>query len=176
MKIDLSLFKERREALFAALKKRWPLLAALVLGLVLLSLPHGESGRNARTEETAPTFSLKEEEEKLARALERLGDVGEVTVVLSLRCSMERELARDESSRVKTQEGSYEEQTESEAVLLQAGSGLQSPVTLRYVYPEYKGALVIVQRLSPTAKLEITNAVAALTGLATDKITVTTGN
>lgn len=175
MKIDLSLFKERREALFAALKKRWPLLAALVLGLILLSLPHGESGKTVQAE-NVPAFSLENEEEKLARALERLGDVGKVTVVLSLRCSMERELARDESSRVKTQEGSYEEQTESEAVLLQAGSGLQSPVTLRYLYPEYKGALIIVQRLSPTAKLEITNAVAALTGLATDKITVTTGN
>ena len=174
MKLDLSLFKGKGEGFLAGMKKSWPLLAALLLGLLLLSLPRGGAALAQSAEET-PAFSLAEEEAKLARALSRIGDVGQVTVTLSLSRSMEWQIARDETSRSKTLEGGGELQTESEAVRLQAGSGGQTPVTLRYLYPEYRGALVIAERLDPASKLEIINAVAALTGLTTDKITVTTG-
>jgi stage III sporulation protein AG len=174
MKIDLSLFRGKGESLLAALKKCWPLLAALLLGLLLLSLPRTGQNRDTK-EEAAPAFSLEAEEEKLARALEKLEGVGSVTVVLTLKSSMERQLASDGSSHWKSQENGTETQTESETVRLQAGSGVQEPIVLRWVYPEYKGALIVAERLTPTGKLEITNAVAALTGLATDKITVTAG-
>jgi hypothetical protein len=48
-------------------------------------------------------------------------------------------------------------------------------VTLIYVYPKYRGALVGCTGAGSALRLEITKAVAALTGLSTDKITVIKG-
>ena len=44
------------------------------------------------------------------------------------------------------------------------------------LYPEYKGALIIAENAGAAIKLEITNAVSALTGLTSDKITVVAGS
>jgi len=144
---------------------------ALLLGLLILLWPRSDSGgSNADTATTVDTrlgaplqFSLEAEEERIAQALAQIDGVGEVTVVLTLRASTKQEVAVNEDRDGRR-----------ETVTIQQGQGTQSEVTLRYLYPQYQGALVVAQGAdhAPT-RLEISRSVAALTGLRTDQITVT---
>lgn len=174
MKINFAGFGEKGEAVLSFLKKRWLLLAALALGLVLLCLPSGNGKSAARAEDDRPEFSLEEEEKRISQALEKIAGVGEVSVMLTLKSSVEQRVARDESTQYRTLSEGYELSSESSAVRLQSNSG-QKPIVLKYVYPEYKGALVVAENVSAAMRLEITNAVASLTGLSTDKISVVPG-
>lgn len=176
MKMQFTKFGEKGEALLAALKKKWVLLAALALGLLLICAPGGEGEPETERGSQAPVFSLEDEEAKLARALEKMDGVGKVSVVLTLKSSVEQKIARDESTQYRTLAEGYELESDSAAVRVQSGSGVQEPVTLKYLYPEYKGALIIAENAGAAIKLEITNAVSALTGLTSDKITVVAGS
>lgn len=174
MKFDVTGFGEKGGAALKLLKKHWYILAALILGLMLMSSPgknkEGSEGRG----ENVPEFSLSAEEERIADALEKIAGIGEVEVVLTLKSSVEQRVARDESTDYRTLSEGYELESESTAVRLQ-GSGEQRPIVLKYLYPEYKGALVVADKVNASLRLELTNAVAALTGLSTDKISVVPG-
>ena len=95
-------------------------------------------------------------------------------MVLTLKSSVEQRVARDESTEYRTLSEGYELSSESSAVLLRGG-GAEEPIVLKYVYPEYKGALIVADNVGASLRLELTNAVAALTGLSTDKISVVPG-
>jgi len=97
-----------------------------------------------------------------------------VSVVLTLKSSVEQRIANDEYTQYRTLSEGYELNSESSAVLLR-GDDAEEPVVLKYVYPEYKGALIVADNAGATLRLELTNAVAALTGLTTDKISVVPG-
>ena len=148
-------------------KNKYVLLVLLV-GVLVILWPFGGGGTPA----TAPTgteqtehrlaFCLEEKEVRLAAALSRIDGAGEVAVMLSLRTSLEQEVAVDE------------DQTGRRAtVTISTGAGTQSEVTLRYRYPEFQGALVVSEGAdNASVRLQLTQAVAALTGLGTDRITV----
>ena len=142
----------------------------LLVGILIILWPSADSSRNANTQApiadektgSALTFSLAEKEERLALALSQIEGAGEVVVVLSLRTSLEQEIAVDE-------DGSGRRET----VTIARGGGVQSEVTLRYHYPEFQGALVVSEGANdPSVQLRLTQAVAALTGLRTDRITI----
>lgn len=176
MKIKFTGLKDLKEPILQAVKKRWVLIAALALGILLLTLPNtGKKTENIANTDDVPKFSLENEEKKIASALEKLDGVGQVSVTLTLESSVERKIARDESTQYKTLSGGYELQSESSVVRLQGSSSSQDPVTLKFVYPKYKGALIVAENVGAATKLEIVNAVSALTGLSTDKITVASG-
>ena len=88
---------------------------------------------------------------------------------------MRREVAEDEKSEYTNRGGDASSSSSKTSVRLQAGSGNQSALTLRYDYPEYQGALVITESSNAAVKLAITQAVMSLTGLSADKITVVKG-
>ena len=175
MKINFAGFGEKGEAALQFIKKRWLLVAALVLGLVLLCLT-GDGGTETVTAEGSarPEFSLEEEEKRIADVLKKIAGVGDVSVVLTLKSSVEQRIAHDESTQYRTVTEGYELDSDSSAVILQSDGG-QEPVVLKYVYPEYKGVLIVADNVNAALKLEIINAVAALTGLSTDKISVIPG-
>ena len=103
-----------------------------------------------------------EEEARLAYALSQIEGAGRVVVVLSLRTSLEQEIAVNEDANGRR-----------ETVTLSRGGGVQSEVTLRYHYPEFQGALIVSQGANdPSVQLRLTQAVSALTGLRTDRITI----
>jgi len=93
-----------------------------------------------------------------------------VTVVLTLDASEEREYARNTDS--DAQSGTGTERSELKSQVAEVGD---SALTVRVSYPRYRGALVVTQGSGSGLKLDITQAVAALTGLSTDRITVVTG-
>lgn len=149
--------------------KLW-LILALGLGLLLMLLPRKREAAEPERQE-ALAFSLEAEEKRIAAALSRLDGAGNVTVVLTLERSEEREYARnlDSDRQTETDGGRTEERSEIAEIGDEA-------LTVRVLYPRYRGALVVVEGDGSALRLEITQAVSALTGLSSDKITVIRGS
>lgn len=164
-------FPKGLDGLKKAIAKNKYIALVLILGLAIILWPSGggdngeERSRDApiiAEEQMTPQFSLAQEEARIAEALSQIAGAGRVSVVLTLRTSVEQEVAVDEDSSGRRA-----------TVTIATGQGTQSEVTLRYNYPRYQGALVISEGANDaTVRLEITRAVAALTGLRTDHITV----
>jgi len=156
-----------RKHIFKMVEKNKYLLLVLLVGMLVILWPFGGGPREATTTAAEPlehhlAFSLAEKEARLARALSQIEGAGEVVVMLSLRTSLEQEVAVDEDPTGRRA-----------TVTISTGGGTQSEVTLRYRYPEFQGALVVSQGASnASVRLQLTQAVAALTGLGTDRITV----
>ena len=144
----------------------------LGLGALLLLLLPGRSGEKAGTgrEETF-SFSLEAEEKRLETALGRIPGAGRVTVLLTLDSSEEREYARNTDQ--DRQQETDRDRSEERSQVAQVG---ENALTVKIAYPRYRGALVVTEGGGSALRLAVTQAVAALTGLSTDRITVVTGN
>lgn len=170
--------------IWVLLKKNKYVMAVLLVGLVLILLPTSStnSGKNTESIPEAKTeFSLDELEIRIAAALSKIEGAGKVTVVLTLKSTAEQVLAKDESeSRSSSGKGDSPESSierSSTVVIISAGSSNETPVTLKYIYPEYQGALVVCEGADNAAvRLQLVKAVSGLTGLGTDKIIVTKMN
>lgn len=150
-------------------------LALLVLaaGVLLLIWPGAgaDSARISRTEQTAPgpEFDLEALEAKLARVLSRIDGAGEVTVALTVKDGVEQVYAADGSW---SQDGSGREERK-ETVVISTGSGTEEVVPVQQRYPAFQGAVVVCEGGgSAEIRLLVTQAVAALTGLGADRISV----
>lgn len=151
----------------AALSRYRYILLVIAAGALLLTLPLG-GGERAETPpaETGEPFELEEFEEKLSGTLSQIQGAGETRVVLSLHSGSRQVLAQD------TQRGA-EGDSSSSTVTLGRGSGSQEVVPLQTVAPQFRGALVVCQGGDdPAVCLRIVEAVSALTGLGSDKISV----
>ena len=152
------------------LKSKRLIAGLLILGALLLLLaPSGGKKEQAAKQELPPEFSLEAEERRLAAILSKTEGAGRVSVMLAVSGGVVREIAED------TEETAAEGKRESskKAVTVQTGGSAQEAVTLRYLYPDYTGALVVADGAgSAGVRLRLTEAVAALTGLKTDKISV----
>ena len=136
-------------------------LIILLAGLILLLLP---GGSRTKAEPTAAQpidtqmQTIQTEEQRLAQLLRQISGAGQVQVLLSYRCSAERELATDDSGQ---------------PAIISAGGGAQAAVELRTVSPQYLGAVVVCDGSdAPQVQLAVTQAVAQFTGLSTDRISV----
>lgn len=146
-------------------------LLVLAAGLLLLALPLGGGGgeQPEAAQAQAEEFDLEAFEEKLGRALSQIQGAGEVRVVLTLDSGARQVLAQDQD---RDGEG-YTTST----VTLSRGSGQQEVVSLQTVAPSFRGALVVCPGGGdPQVRLELAQAVAALTGLGADRITICQGN
>lgn len=142
-------------------------LLVVLAGVILLALPGGETG--GRKEESPQQldgqFDLEAVERKLERALSQISGAGEVTVVLTLKESSRQVLARD--TQVSEQE------QRAQTVILSTGSATEGTVPLQSIYPKYQGALVVCTGGGDArVKLELLEAVRALTGLSAEKISI----
>ena len=131
-------------------------LIILLAGLILLLLPGG-SRTKAEPAAAQPidtqTQTIQTEEQRLAQLLRQISGAGQVQVLLSYRCSAERELATDDSGQ---------------PAIISAGGGAQAAVE-----PQYLGAVVVCDGAdAPQVQLAVTQAVAQFTGLSTDRISV----
>ena len=147
--------------------------AALValIGAVLLLWPSGTVRTDGTSRaETAESGNIQAELEEILGTIQ---GVGQVRVMLTVDSDGERQLAQDtELTYSGATEAPEDYSRRSETVLVDAGSNDEVVVT-RQVYPTYRGALVVCQGGDQAAvKLAVTEAVAALTGLTADRITV----
>jgi len=166
--------KERMGRLLSALEKyKYVALVALV-GVLLLVWPTPDSRETADTQAQprADPFATEELEGRLERALSQVEGAGQVTVVLTLDASPRQVLAQEGRSVV----GEDRTERETEVILAARGSGTQEPVELQQLGPSYRGALVVAAGGDdPAVRLSLIQAVSALTGLGSDKISICKG-
>ena len=151
------------------------------VGILFLLWPSGEKKDGIKTSagasqpDTVLDQALEATEERMAAILSKIKGVGQLELMLTLDKSAEQRYVQDT-------ELSYSGQTEapedylrkSETVILYQGSGQEGMMLEESVYPTYRGALVVCQGGdSAEVKLAVTAAVSALTGLSSDRITVT---
>ena len=160
--------------IWKALNQYKYVLIVIAAGIILLLWPTGEREQNTGTDSTADireTFDLDALEEKLSKTLSKVEGAGEVTVTLTVKSGMEQVLASDRTTSVSERGSSVEEET----VLISSGGG-QETVLLTQKYPTFQGALVVCEGGdNAQVRLLLTQAVSALTGLGTDRITVCKG-
>ena len=163
--------------LAAALEKYKFVLLVLLAGVLLLALPLPGGGGTEAAGEEAPAlagadFDLEDLERRMEAALSRVEGAGEVSVVLTLRSGTRQVLAQDISSA----RAGEEETEERTTVVVSAGSGREEAVALQQVYPQFQGALVVCAGGDdPGVQLKLMEAVSALTGLGSDKISICKG-
>lgn len=142
-----------------------PYVALVVMaGLMLLLLPSGSNSKETQlssapdsAEIAVPGFSINEEQDRLCETLEKISGVGKVQVLLSLRSTVTRNLV----------------DSEGEAIVVSVGSGKQQVVESGFEYPSYLGAVVVCQGAGDAyVRLNVAEAVAAFTGLGSNKIQV----
>ncbi|MGM9618713.1 MAG: stage III sporulation protein AG [Oscillospiraceae bacterium] len=164
--------------LWEGIKRYRYALLVLALGVLLLLLPTGGSGgssggQEAQSAELSADEWLREVQQELADTLSRIEGAGKLTLMLSVETGMRNELARDTEQTLR--EG--EQSLSSETVFISKGSGQEEVVVIRSGYPVFRGAVVVCEGGdSPSVRLAVTQAVTALTGLSSDKISVIKGN
>lgn len=162
--------------LAGALEKYKFVLLVLLAGILLLVLPlPGGGGAEELPGETSAAgaeFDLDALERRMEAALSRIEGAGEVSVVLTLKSGTRQVLAQDVSS-ARSQEDQEEDRT---TVVVSAGSGREEAVALQQIYPQFQGALVVCAGGDdPAVQLKLVEAVSALTGLGSDKISICKG-
>ena len=148
--------------------KKYKYVGLVVLAGILLMLLPGKKS-DAQTQEGGGSFSLEDTERRMEELLGRMDGVGRVQVMLTLKTGPTLQLAQDMD--LEQEEGSLRQR--SQPVTVNRGSGWQEALVTRQDYPVYQGAVVVCQGAGSSAvRLAVTEAVAALTGLSTEKITV----
>lgn len=167
-------FKDKEKILDFLKKNKLILLIGLV-GLILLLIPIGGGDGNdtpviAETE--TETFSVEAFERKLEDILSDVKGAGSVRVMLSLKNGTETVYATNDSTSLKT-DGSETSQSTDRTVVMQSQGGVNAPVEEKRIYPRFSGAVVVCDGAGKASvELMIINAVASVTGLTTDKISV----
>lgn len=162
-----------REALEQLWKKYRLVLLIVLAGLLLMLLPGGSGQETEEVRQERETFSLEETERRMEEILGRIEGTGKLQLMLTLKSGSQLYLAEDTDESADGEEV----QVQRETVTLHRGSGYEDVVITRQIYPMYQGALVVCQGADKAAvRLAVTEAVAALTGLSSDKITVVKWN
>lgn len=154
-------------------KYKFAALVALI-GAGLLLWPSGSGGaQKAADAHRAETPESRDIQTEMAEILGTISGVGQVKVMLTVDTDGERQLAQDTELTYSGDTKAPEDYSRrSETVLVGSGSEGGTVVT-RTLYPTYRGALVVCQGGDRAeVKLAVTEAVAALTGLSADRITV----
>lgn len=155
-----------------ALGKYQYVLLMIAIGAALLLLPAG--GRDGPGEETPvreeeSSFDLEAFERKLEKVLSQVEGAGETRVVLTLEGGSRQVLARNQD---REGDGGIS----NTVVTVGKGSGAQEAVPIQTVAPQFRGALVVCPGGGNAAtRLKLVEAVSALTGLGSDRISVCQG-
>ena len=153
-----------------ALKRYSYVLLIAAVGIALLLLPTGgrDSPETPAREEGA-SFDLDAFEEKLERTLSQIEGAGTARVVLTLDGGSRQVLARN-------QERDGNGGDSNTVVTVGKGSATQEVVPLQTVAPEFRGALVVCPGGgNASVRLKLIEAVSAVTGLGSDRISVCAG-
>ena len=150
-------------------------LALAVVGLVLVAWPTRPTASptpDSQGQVSEESFSVEDLEQRLASAISRIQGAGDATVLLSLDQGVERVLAED-----RVEEQGEKESSQEQTTVLCDGEDGEEVVLLTQYYPSFRGALVVCPGGDdPQVQLAITQAVSALTGLGSDRITICAGD
>ena len=144
------------------------------IGIILLLVPTSSIKETAATDvsEAEEDFSVAALENQLEEILAQIEGAGQVNVMLTVESGMKRVFAQDG----RLEQAGESILKESETVVVSNGTGIQGTVLVQQIYPRFQGALIVAEGGGdPSVRLHLTEAVAALTGLGADKISVCKG-
>lgn len=147
----------------------------IVLGTALLLIPFGKSGKTqTQTTSTAVAEqSVEDTEKKMETILSKIDGVGELHLMLTPQTGTEQRLAQNTDLSYSGDQSAPDDFDRSSETVLASQSGDETPVVTQTFYPTWRGALIVCQGGgNAQVKLAVTQAVAALTGLSSDRITV----
>lgn len=163
--------------LAALLRYKYALLVAAA-GVALLLWPESPAASLGGGQEAAQTSAgaedaAREMEEAMEDILEKIQGVGRVDVMLTLQSGGERILAADSTLRYSGSTQAPDDYDRSSETVTVSGDGGQDVVVTQEIYPQYRGALVVCEGGgSDGVRLQVVEAVSALTGLGSDRIAV----
>ena len=147
---------------------------AVLLGVLLLLLPDGKA-KDAENAAYLADFDRASVQREMEDILSAIDGAGRLRLMLTVRGGGELELAQDRALTQKHGDSADEVSDKTETVVLGSGSGAEVVVT-QSRYPDFVGALVVCEGGGSAAvRLEITQALCALTGLPSDRISVIKG-
>ncbi len=153
-----------REEIRAFFKKSRAAALVLLCGVFLMCLPGGKKETQVAAQ---PAGEVREQtmEAALEEILSQMAGAGSVRVLLSGQTS--------EITRFQTDETGDGENLRQETVLITGDNRVQTALVRQTEAPTYRGAIIVCQGAdSPAVRLAIVKAVAAATGLTTNRITV----
>lgn len=163
------------QKLLTALGRYKFVLLIAALGVLLLALPTGDSGADSaavsRTEDE--TAALRQMEEEMEQILSKMSGVGRVDVMLTVQSGRELVLASDTTLRYSGSPQTPDDYDRSSEVVTVSGGSGNDVVVTQERSAQYRGALIVCDGGdSDSVRLRIIEAVAALTGLGSDRIAV----
>ena len=147
------------------------LVALIGAGLLLWpGLERRETDAGPRQESGISVSDIQREMEEILGAM---NGVGQVKVMLTLDSDGERQLAQDTQLSYSGETAAPDDYSRRSETVLADGSEGDEALVVRRTYPTYRGALVVCQGGGRAdVRLAVTEAVSALTGLSTDRVTV----
>ena len=163
--------------LLKAAKKYKYALLILLLGVALLLLPSGKKEAQTQNE---PADTVTDDkayaavtEQRLTEMLSKIEGAGRVEVMLTLRTGTRTRYQTDTQNSEESSDSGTQRSSEQKTVILSEGSAYDKAAVSAVDYPLFQGALIVSEGAdSASVKLALTQAVAALTGLSSDQITV----
>ena len=147
---------------------KYALLVA-ALGVALLLWPGREAAEGERVQTSAGGSQLADVERALEEILGKINGVGQVEVMLTLQSGSELVLAEEGSLRYSGDSRSPDNYERTNQPITDSGG----VVVTQEMYPRYRGALVVCDGGGNDAvRLQVVEAVAAVTGLGSDRIAV----
>ena len=146
---------------------QWKIPALLLaLGVVLLAWPSGERKKEADISQPVPAETQTQDDEaRLQTLLQSVEGVGRVEVMLT--CAESETLVFQTDTR---ESGDTREET---TVFSSGQSSQKTPVAVKTVKPPWRGAVIVCDGAErASVRLAVIEAVSALTGLGSDKISV----
>ncbi|MBQ2893713.1 MAG: hypothetical protein IJE24_06215 [Oscillospiraceae bacterium] len=158
---------ELTEKIMGWVRKYRFVLLVLLVGIALMLIPYG------RTEETeastAPqTPTQPDISRELSQILSQIDGAGEVSVMLTVRTGTSTVYQTDDTLTT----GDSGSERKDTVIVTDENRG-QTGLVQHIVYPEYRGAIIVCQGADNVqVRLSIMEAVARITGLGMDKISV----
>ena len=161
----MALGKIDPKKLWQGLKKYRYAALVLLLGLALLLLPGGKK----TTQKSNAAASAAQTERRLTQMLQQIAGAGQVSVMLTLETGERVEYQTDVQASSDGAQSSESRKT----VILSEGSSYDKAAVAATTYPRFQGALIVCEGADSAAvRLRLLEAVSAVTGLSTDRITV----
>lgn len=147
-------------------------------GALLLLWPTGERGSALAEVPSTPASAETEDalvdtEKAMEEILGKISGVGRVDVMLTLQSGRQLVLAEDSALRYSGSTHAPDDYDRSSDTVVISSGGEQDVVVTQQRYPQYRGALIVCDGGGNDAvRLAVMEAVAALTGLGSDRIAV----
>jgi len=167
-----------QEKIYGFIKQYRPLMFVLLIGLLLMLIPNScQKSSEIESKQTELDFSLETFQKKLESILEAGEGVGRVRVMLTQKTTASKVYAEETRLTEREQQnGEHEDRNfdqDRKPSIISDGSGKELPVTVKQIFPELMGAVVVCDGAESTrVKTFVTETICALTGITYDKIAI----